>query len=102
MLFNNAKCKALTPDYVNRASGLELHQFKWLENDGLIGELPNRWNHLVDYDQPKDDIALLHYTQGGPYFDAYRNCGYADVWNQEKARMDTVCQNKTDKQDFKV
>jgi len=43
MLFNNAKCKALTPEYVNTASGLELHQFKWLGDDNLIGELPHRW-----------------------------------------------------------
>ena len=37
MIFNNAKCTALTPDYVNSASGLELHQFKWLENEDLVG-----------------------------------------------------------------
>lgn len=37
MLFNNTKCTALTPAYVNTASGLELHQFKWLESDELIG-----------------------------------------------------------------
>ncbi|MFN9573323.1 MAG: glycosyltransferase [Betaproteobacteria bacterium] len=42
MLFNNARCRALTPDYVNRATGLELHQFKWLSNDNLIGSLPPR------------------------------------------------------------
>ena len=30
MLMNCAKCRALTPEYVNTASGLELHQFKWL------------------------------------------------------------------------
>src|SRR3546814_6938220 len=28
MLFNCARCTALTPDYVNSATGLELHQFK--------------------------------------------------------------------------
>jgi hypothetical protein len=28
MVFNNAPCHALTPEYVNAASGLELHQFK--------------------------------------------------------------------------
>jgi len=50
MLFNNAKCRALTPDYVNTASGLDLHRFNWLGNDELIGEIPRRWNHLVDYD----------------------------------------------------
>lgn len=52
MLFNNAKCKALTPAYVNTATGLELHQFKWLADEDLIGELPERWNHLVRTDIP--------------------------------------------------
>ena len=33
MLFNNARCAALTPQYVSSASGLELHQFKWLEDE---------------------------------------------------------------------
>lgn len=47
MLFTNDNCRALTPEYVNSASGLELHQFKWLESDDLIGELPENWNHLV-------------------------------------------------------
>ncbi|MDB5902766.1 MAG: hypothetical protein JWM26_1644, partial [Betaproteobacteria bacterium] len=66
MLFNNARCAALTPEYVNRASGLELHQFKWLESETLIGALPDRWNHLVGYDAPRRDAALVHYTLGGP------------------------------------
>jgi len=89
ILFNNAKCNALTPDYVNRATGLELHQFKWLGDDALIGAIPGRWNHLVDYDPalPLDDVSFLHYTEGGPYFENYRNCGYADLWFAEKARM---------------
>lgn len=47
MLFNNRKCRKLSPDYVNTATGLELHQFKWLAGDHEIGELPERWNHLV-------------------------------------------------------
>ena len=74
ILFNNSKCKALTKEYVNNASGLELHQFKWLENDSLIGELPPRWNHLVDYDLtlPKEELSLLHFTKGGPYFSDYK------------------------------
>ena len=89
ILFNNAKCKALTPDYVNTATGLELHQFKWLGDDALIGELPHRWNHLVDYDPtvPPEDISLLHYTEGGPYFEAYKNCSYADSWLAERDCM---------------
>lgn len=80
MLFNNARCRALTPDYVNTASGLELHQFKWLDDDRLIGALPSRWNHLVGYDAPSDDAALVHYTLGGPYFKEYSGCEYSKEW----------------------
>ena len=87
MLFNNAKCRALTPDYVNKASGLDLHQFKWLGNDDLIGALPNRWNHLVGYNPPRRDAALVHYTLGGPYFDNYRECEYSKEWFAERDAM---------------
>ncbi len=89
ILFNTPKCKALTVDYVNEASGLELHQFKWLEDDSLIGDLPPQWNHLVDYDPtvPAEEVSFLHFTEGGPYFDDYRECSYADLWFKEKELM---------------
>jgi hypothetical protein len=87
MLFNNVRCRALTPEYVNRATGLDLHQFKWLGDDALIGELPHRWNHLVGYDAPAPDMALVHYTLGGPYFDEYRNCEYAREWFADRDAM---------------
>ncbi len=84
MLFNNAKCRALTPEFVNTASGLQLHQFKWLGDDGLIGDLPAAWNHLVGYSEPMPDAANVHYTLGGPYFDEFRDCEHAGAWLQEK------------------
>jgi hypothetical protein len=87
MLFNNAKCRALTPNYVNTASGLELHQFKWLADEGLIGDLPDRWNHLVGYNAPRSDTALVHYTLGGPYFSNYADCEYASEWRRERDAM---------------
>lgn len=87
MLFNNARCRALTAEYVNSATGLELHQFKWLGNDDLIGALPDRWNHLVGYNRPRKDASLVHYTQGGPYFDEYRDCEYASEWFAERDAM---------------
>ena len=87
MLFNNAKCRALTPNYVNTASGLELHQFKWLANDDLIGQMPARWNHLVGYDEPDPTAALVHFTLGGPYFDEFRDCEYAQQWRSELQAM---------------
>lgn len=87
VLFNNAKCRALSPEFVNAASGLELHQFKWLGDDGLIGELPAGWNHLVGYDDPRADVANVHYTSGGPYFSEFTSCDYADSWFEEKQHM---------------
>ena len=61
MLFNCAKCQALTPDYVNTASGLQLHRFQWLDSD--------------------------HYPIGGPYFEEFKTTDYADEWFDEKDRM---------------
>jgi len=89
MLFNNAKCTALTPDYVNTASGLELHRFQWLGDDSLIGDIPRRWNHLVGYDETVavEDISNLHYTIGGPYFDDYKDTDYAAEWFAERDAM---------------
>ncbi|MEJ0087439.1 MAG: glycosyltransferase [Pseudomonadota bacterium] len=87
MLFNAARCQALVPDYVNRATGLELHQFKWLGGDEHIGDLPARWNRLVGYDQDDPDAALLHFTSGGPYFHRYRDCSFAGEWFAERDSM---------------
>ncbi len=94
MLFNNARCKALTPEYVNSASGLELHQFKWLQDDALIGEIPRQWNHLVGYSTPDAGAANVHFTLGGPYFRDYADCEYASEWNGEKQAMLRVDQRK--------
>lgn len=80
MLLNNRRCAALTPDYVNRASGLDLHQFKWLESDDLIGALPGRWNHLVGEYPYDPKAAAVHFTIGGPYFAEHRHCDYAADW----------------------
>jgi len=80
MLMNCRKCTTLTPDYVNKASGLELHQFKWLEGDHLIGDLPLEWNWLVDEYEHKDDVYNVHYTKGGPWFEEYAKCDYSQDW----------------------
>ena len=60
MLMNNRMCWRLTPDFVNTATGLQLHRFEWLKGadwpksvEDQIGELPRGWNHLVGYDEPE-------------------------------------------------
>lgn len=86
MLMNASRCRVLTPDYVNTASGLELHRFHWLADESEIGDLPLRWNFLVGEYEPVDatDISNLHYTLGGPYFTDYADCDYADLWFRER------------------
>jgi hypothetical protein len=94
MLMNCAKCRALTPEFVNSASGLELHQFKWLAGDDLIGALPAKWNHLVGYDAPDAQASLAHFTIGGPYFPEYRDCEYSREWFAEQDAMLKVVQRQ--------
>ncbi|MFM9073856.1 MAG: glycosyltransferase, partial [Cyanobium sp.] len=79
MLLNCSRCMALSVEYVNTASGLELHRFHWLAGDHEIGPLPASWNHLVDVQDPtlSKEAVLLHWTLGGPWFSEQRTMGGA-------------------------
>lgn len=94
MVFNNAHCKALTPERVNTASGAYLHQFQWVEYGdveaySMIGELPPEWNHLVGEENqgPIEDAKLIHYTRGTPCFAKYSYGTEAVLWKREMAKM---------------
>jgi hypothetical protein len=83
----------LTPQYVNEASGLQLHQFHWLDSQDRIGALPLEWNWLVgEYDR-NPDARIAHFTRGGPWFEAYADSDYADEWRSVAARA-TAAQGK--------
>ncbi len=82
MIFNNDRCRTLTPDYVNSASGLDLHRFAWTQ-EPLLGSLPLEWNWLVGEYPYNSAAKIVHYTLGGPYFDDYRDCDYAAEWFAE-------------------
>lgn len=86
MIFNNAKCRALTPEYVNTASGLDLHRFNWTTDD-QIGALPLTFNWLIGEYAPTEHARILHYTLGGPWFDQTRECDCADEWFAERDAM---------------
>ena len=86
MAFNAERCKALTPEYVNEASGLALHGFQWLRDDEIYG-LPMEWNHLVGEYAPNPDAKLVHFTQGTPCFEQYAECEFAREWYEEMTRM---------------
>jgi len=80
----------LTQDMVNNPeiNGAYLHRFSWL-NDNEIGEISHEWNWLVGvYKEPTDGKPkLIHYTEGGPYFENYRNCEYHREWKAELHAM---------------
>jgi len=94
MLMNCSRCTALSPEYVNSATGLELHQFKWIEDDDLIGSLPHGWNHLVGYDRHDNNVRLVHFTEGGPWFESYADCEYSEEWIAARDRMLSVCERE--------
>lgn len=77
MLFDCAQCTALTPEYVNTASPMALHQFQWADS---VGSLPREYNHLVgehDYDPA---AKIPHWTLGGPWLSGYANADYGFRW----------------------
>jgi len=75
-------------EFVNTATGQELHRFTWLE-DKFIGELPPEWNWLVGwYREQRDGYPKwLHYTLGGPWFEEYKNCEYSLEWLAEHVEL---------------
>ena len=86
MLFNNKKCKILTPKFVSKAKGLELHQFKWT-SEKLIGSLPKTWNVLVGEQKIPKKFNALHYTLGGPYFKKYSKCPGSRFWFEYQKQL---------------
>lgn len=86
MLFNNAKCKLLDPEYVGKYSSPQ--DFNWAR-DG-VGSLPPQWNVCVGYTDPPD-AKLIHYTQGIPLWFETRNCAYGQDWMDELKDMERAC-----------
>jgi hypothetical protein len=86
MVFNNAKCRRLTRQFVNAATGAQLHQFGWVP-DEAIGSLPLTWNHLVGEYAPNPHAENLHFTLGGPWMKGHEACDHADLWLAERDAM---------------
>ena len=92
MLFNcgHKSNQTLTQDLVNNPeiTGAYLHRFSWLD-DSEIGQISHEWNWLTDwYEEGKDGTPkALHYTEGGPWFENYRNCDWHSTWKIELQDM---------------
>lgn len=81
MAIDCARSRALTPEYVNAATGLELHRLLWAGD--AIGSLPLDWNWLVNEYPANPDAKILHYTVGGPWFEDYRSGDHVEDWDIE-------------------
>jgi len=79
------KHKILTPEFIEKQTGIFLHRFSWLD-DNEIGDLPKEWNWLaIEYPENRD-AKLIHYTLGTPCFKDYRETSMADLWHETYER----------------
>jgi len=89
---NSHPNRKLTSEFVQKATGAELHRFSWLE-DKRIGELPPEWNWLPDEYGPNPDAKLLHYTLGTPCFHEFADTPQGNEWHRERMLTD-YCQQR--------
>jgi lipopolysaccharide biosynthesis glycosyltransferase len=91
---NSFPNRRLTPDFVQHATGSELHRFSWLE-DHRIGELPKEWNWLPDEYGPNANAKLLHYTLGTPCFQEFADTPQGNEWHRERILTEYCQQSNT-------
>jgi lipopolysaccharide biosynthesis glycosyltransferase len=87
----NPANKKLTPQFIEKATGAELHRFTWISDD-RIGALPIEWNWLPDEFGSNVDAKLLHYTLGSPCFHEFATTPQADEWHREHMLADYCLQ----------
>lgn len=83
MLMNCARLTLWTKQVVEVQTGAYLHRFQDVP-DEQIGDLPTTWNVLDTMDER---TKLIHYTNGGPWFEQYRDHPHADVWFRYRQEM---------------
>jgi hypothetical protein len=76
MLFNCAKCTALTPEFIESDSPQAL---QW----GRVGYLPPEWNNCIGYEPADENAKIVHYTTGIPCFEEVQGLGHEDTWRDE-------------------
>jgi lipopolysaccharide biosynthesis glycosyltransferase len=91
----NPANKRLTPQFIEKATGAELHRFTWIK-DERIGELPREWNWLPDEYGANPAAKLLHYTLGAPCFHEFATTDQADEWHREHMLADYCLQRGTE------
>lgn len=84
---SNRKCDRVM---VNEADGGRLHNFAWL-HESEIGALPLGWNFLLGHTSPENDWKAIHFTDGGPWIDGWKQNPLLqeadDLWTEEREDM---------------
>ena len=75
--------RQITPEFVQNATGAQLHRFTWIPDD-QVGELPVEWNWLPDEFGENKNAKLLHYTLGTPCFNDFATSPMSDEWHRER------------------
>jgi lipopolysaccharide biosynthesis glycosyltransferase len=75
--------RKITPEFVQNATGAQLHRFTWIPDD-QVGELPIEWNWLPDEFGENKNAKLLHYTLGTPCFNDFATSPMSDEWHRER------------------
>ena len=68
----------LTKEYLDNATPAQLHEFHFI-SEKAIGSIPKDFNCLVGHYDCKNAKAL-HYTNGGPWFDEYKDGELSEEW----------------------
>lgn len=88
MLFNlqHPANRKLNVQLINTVPGRDLHRFCWLD-DADIGALGPEWNYLIGHTQLEPGVhpKMVHFTEGGPWFEKYRDVEHAAEWQAARA-----------------
>jgi hypothetical protein len=67
----------LSLNVINSQTPKYLHRMEWATS---IGNLSHSWNYLSGYYKDIENPNVIHYTDGGPWFDEYKNCEFSENW----------------------
>lgn len=81
MMFNNANCRALTPEWINDPAN-KPHALDW----GPVGSFSAEWNHCVNK-IPPEQAKLYHYTEGVPAWEEVQGSSLDAHWFEARDNM---------------
>lgn len=90
VLFNNAKCKILTPEYVQDDAN-SLLNLSWAKS---VGTFPRKYNFCVGYEQNNDmreQAHLMHFTKGIPVWPETQGLIEDKYWMKEAKISVSTC-----------